>query len=51
MFQRIDQAGYKQLIDERVLADAETMMVFGPSIISFQNRKRHPRKLTQSGSG
>jgi hypothetical protein len=29
VFQRIDQAGYKQLIDERVLADADTMMVFG----------------------
>ena len=29
VFQRIDQAGYKQLIDERVLADTDTMMVFG----------------------
>jgi hypothetical protein len=29
VFQRIDQAGYKLLIDERVLADTDTLMVFG----------------------
>ncbi len=29
VFQRIDQAGYKLLIDERVLADVDTLMVFG----------------------
>jgi hypothetical protein len=29
VFQRIDQAGYKQLIDERILADTDTLMVFG----------------------
>jgi len=29
VFQRIDQAGYKQLIDERVLQDTDTLMVFG----------------------
>ena len=29
MFQRIDQAGYKLPIDERVLADTDTLMVFG----------------------
>jgi hypothetical protein len=29
VFQRIDQAGYKLPIDERVLADADTLMVFG----------------------
>jgi len=29
IFQRIDQAGYKLLIDERVLADTDTLMVFG----------------------
>src|ERR1700746_1069956 len=29
VFQRIDQAGFKQPIDERVLADADTLMVFG----------------------
>ncbi|MCV7279647.1 hypothetical protein H7J88_08290 [Mycolicibacterium flavescens] len=29
VFQRIDQAGYRQPIDERVLADTDTLMVFG----------------------
>lgn len=29
VFQRIDQAGYKLPIDERILADADTVMVFG----------------------
>ena len=29
VFQRIDQAGYKLPIDERVLDDADTLMVFG----------------------
>ena len=29
MFQRIDQAGYQLPIDERILADTDTLMVFG----------------------
>jgi hypothetical protein len=29
VFQRVDQAGYPQPIDERILADADTLMVFG----------------------
>ena len=29
VFQRIDQAGYQLLVDERVLADTDTLMVFG----------------------
>jgi hypothetical protein len=29
VFQRVDQAGYKLPIDERILADADTLMVFG----------------------
>jgi hypothetical protein len=29
MFQRIDQAGFKLPLDERVLADADTLLVFG----------------------
>ena len=29
VFQRIDQAGYRLPIDERVLADADTLLVFG----------------------
>jgi hypothetical protein len=29
VFQRVDQAGFKQTIDERILADCDTLMVFG----------------------
>lgn len=29
VFQRIDQAGYRQLIDERILDDTDTLLVFG----------------------
>ncbi len=29
VFQRIDQAGYKLPIDDRILADTDTLMVFG----------------------
>ena len=29
VFQRVDQAGYAQPIDERILADTDTLMVFG----------------------
>lgn len=29
VFQRVDQAGYRLPIDERILADADTLMVFG----------------------
>ena len=29
VFQRIDQAGYRLPIDERVLADTDTLLVFG----------------------
>jgi hypothetical protein len=29
VFQRIDQAGYKQPIDERILEDCDTLLVFG----------------------
>ena len=29
VFQRIDQAGYKLPIDQRILADTDTLMVFG----------------------
>ncbi len=29
IFQRIDQAGYKLPIDERILADTDTLMIFG----------------------
>src|SRR4030095_5159719 len=29
VFQRVDQAGYKQPIDERILADTDTLLMFG----------------------
>ena len=29
VFQRIDQAGFRQPIDERILADTDTLMIFG----------------------
>jgi hypothetical protein len=29
VFQRVDQAGYEQPIDERILADTDTLLVFG----------------------
>src|SRR4029434_8918377 len=29
VFQRIDQAGYQQPIDERILDDCDTLLVFG----------------------
>jgi hypothetical protein len=29
VFQRVDQAGFKQPIDERILADVDTLMVYG----------------------
>ena len=29
VFQRVDQAGFRLLIDERILADTDTLMVFG----------------------
>ena len=38
MFQRIDQAGYKLPIDERILADTDTLMVFGLDHILSQQQ-------------
>lgn len=29
VFQRVDQAGYKQPVDERILADTDTLLIFG----------------------
>ncbi|WP_406813778.1 hypothetical protein [Mycobacterium sp. M23085] len=40
VFQRIDQAGYQQLIDERILADADTLMVFGLDHLVGQDEAR-----------
>lgn len=33
MFQRVDQAGYRLPIDERVLADTDTLLVFGLDLL------------------
>jgi hypothetical protein len=33
MFQRVDQAGYRLPLDERVLADADTLLVFGLDLL------------------
>ncbi|OBJ66902.1 hypothetical protein [Mycobacterium colombiense] len=40
VFQRIDQAGYRQLIDERILADTDTLMVFGLDHLVGQEEAR-----------
>jgi hypothetical protein len=38
VFQRIDQAGYKLPVDERILADTDTLLVFGlDHLLSEQN--------------
>ena len=50
VFQRIDQAGYKQPIDERILADCDTLMVFGLDH-AFLSRKLSRRKWRQFKSG
>ncbi|MGF6888145.1 hypothetical protein ABIA39_006658 [Nocardia sp. GAS34] len=38
VFQRVDQAGYRQPIDERVLADTDTLMVFGLDHLAADER-------------
>lgn len=40
VFQRVDQAGYRQLIDERILADTDTLMVFGLDHLVGQEEAR-----------
>ena len=48
VFQRIDQAGYRLPIDERILADTDTLMVFGLDHLLVGTRshaggdQRHP---------
>jgi hypothetical protein len=39
VFQRIDQAGFKLPLDERVLADTDTLLVFGLDHISPDKRQ------------
>lgn len=44
VFQRIDQAGFKQLIDERILADTDTLLVFGLDHIACE-QEAHPEEI------
>jgi hypothetical protein len=44
VFQRIDQAGFKQLIDERILADTDTLLVFGLDHIACE-QKAYPGEI------
>src|SRR6266480_8090837 len=41
VFQRIDQAGYKLPIDERVLQDTDTLMVFGLDHLASEQEAAH----------
>src|SRR3984885_9850895 len=45
VFQRIDQAGYKLPIDERILADTDTLMVFGLDHI-LSEQEAAPEEIT-----
>jgi len=50
VFQRIDQAGYKLPIDDRILADTDTLMVFGlDHLVSEQGLPR--KRFLQFESG
>jgi hypothetical protein len=51
VFQRVDQAGYRLPIDERVLADADTLFVFGLDHLLTEQKPRQTRsKLSGGGS-
>src|SRR5262249_7717294 len=50
VFQRIDQAGFKQPIDERILADTDTLMVLGLDHL-LSEQKAAPEKLAPIGAG
>ena len=50
MFQRIDQAGYKLPIDERILADCDTLLVFGLDHI-LSEQEASPEKSLPFVSG
>ena len=50
VFQRIDQAGYKLPIDERILADTDTLMVFGlDHLVSEQEAAQGKSRRFASG--
>jgi hypothetical protein len=44
VFQRVDQAGYKLSIDERILADTDTLMVFGLDHVG-SNQEAAPEEI------
>jgi hypothetical protein len=44
VFQRVDQAGYKLPIDERILADTDTLMVFGLDHVG-SNQEAAPEEI------
>ena len=50
VFQRIDQAGYQLPIDDRILADTDTLMVFGLDHL-LSEQKPPPRRSPRSPSG
>ena len=50
VFQRIDQAGYQLPIDERILADTDTLMVFGLDHI-LSEQEAAPEEIAPSGNG
>src|SRR5256885_13657188 len=43
IFQRIDQAGYKLPIDERILSDTDTLMAFGLDQLLSEQRSEERR--------
>ncbi len=48
VFQRIDQAGYRLPIDERILADTDTLMVFGLDHLPSE-QDAHPEEVAAIG--
>ena len=52
VFQRVDQAGYRLPIDERILADTDTLMVFGLDhlVVRAGSARRRKSRLFASGS-
>ena len=48
VFQRIDQAGYKLPVDERILADTDTLLVFGLDHLPSE-QAAEPARSTRSG--
>ena len=51
VFQRVDQAGFRLPIDERILADTDTLMVFGLDHLQSGEECDSRRKSRRSASG